>query len=177
MEEVVGSIPTRSTKSLNNLADTLQIPCSHFARKWQNLAASRDGLLPASFHRGFVHVEEGTVLPARLLICRATNLPCRFRFRRLVPQSGDFCIEGTKHGWLCPVQDFLGAASGSEPSPGRKAGVVPARHGLGCCIPGPAGQSLRGFSGNFTMCESIHKTAILSRRAQQRCVERYCRIS
>src|SRR5579863_5476166 len=35
MEEVVGSIPTRSTKSLNNLADILQIACPHFARKEQ----------------------------------------------------------------------------------------------------------------------------------------------
>ena len=33
MEEVVGSIPTRSTKSLNNLADILQMACPHFARK------------------------------------------------------------------------------------------------------------------------------------------------
>ena len=33
MEEVVGSIPTRSTKSLNNLADILQIACPHLARK------------------------------------------------------------------------------------------------------------------------------------------------
>jgi hypothetical protein len=33
MEEVIGSIPIRSTKSLNSLADILQIACPHFARK------------------------------------------------------------------------------------------------------------------------------------------------
>ena len=33
MEEVIGSIPIRSTKFLNNLADTIQIACPHFARK------------------------------------------------------------------------------------------------------------------------------------------------
>jgi hypothetical protein len=33
MEEVIGSIPIRSTKYFNNLADILQIACPHFARK------------------------------------------------------------------------------------------------------------------------------------------------
>ena len=41
MEEVIGSIPIRSTKQLNNLAVPLQIACPHFARKLQNLSARR----------------------------------------------------------------------------------------------------------------------------------------
>ncbi len=58
MEEVVGSIPTRSTKYTNNLAETFQTVCPHFARKWQNLAARRhllfsilSFLLALPFHR------------------------------------------------------------------------------------------------------------------------------
>jgi hypothetical protein len=40
MEEVVGSIPTRSTNSFNNLAGCLQVPCPHFGRN--NKLFSRD---------------------------------------------------------------------------------------------------------------------------------------
>jgi hypothetical protein len=42
MEEVIGSIPIRSTNCFNKLADPFQNPRPHFARKWQFCRATVD---------------------------------------------------------------------------------------------------------------------------------------